>query len=221
MIVWMASYPRSGNTLLAHVLHRVFGFRTYSVYPRARPSNRASGRYIGLSELDRPIPELALRSEPYWIKTHELPAGDAYPAVVIVRDGRDSLVSYAHFILSHEGGSDFRQVLDDLIRYEASYAGWGTHVWTWMRRRPRPAIIKYEELAREPVETVRRAAREIKVPLPRPGGIPTSFDVLHKQMPRFFRQGKAGSFRTEMPEELQRAFWLKFGGVMQELGYEK
>ena len=32
MIVWLASYPRSGNTFLRLVLHRLFGVPTYSVY---------------------------------------------------------------------------------------------------------------------------------------------------------------------------------------------
>ena len=32
MIVWLASYPRSGNTFLRVVLHNVYGVSTYSVY---------------------------------------------------------------------------------------------------------------------------------------------------------------------------------------------
>ena len=32
MIVWLASYPRSGNTFLRMVLHFVYGQKTYSLY---------------------------------------------------------------------------------------------------------------------------------------------------------------------------------------------
>lgn len=32
MIVWLASYPRSGNTFLRVLFRHVFGIETYSVY---------------------------------------------------------------------------------------------------------------------------------------------------------------------------------------------
>jgi hypothetical protein len=32
VIVWLASYPRSGNTFLRVVLHNLYGVPTYSVY---------------------------------------------------------------------------------------------------------------------------------------------------------------------------------------------
>lgn len=32
MIVWLASYPRSGNTYLRMLLHQLHGLKTYSVY---------------------------------------------------------------------------------------------------------------------------------------------------------------------------------------------
>ncbi len=32
MIVWLASYPRSGNTFFRIILNSIFGIKTYSVY---------------------------------------------------------------------------------------------------------------------------------------------------------------------------------------------
>ena len=38
VIVWLASYPRSGNTFLRIVLHRLYGVPTYSVYDDDDPT---------------------------------------------------------------------------------------------------------------------------------------------------------------------------------------
>ncbi len=48
MIVWLASYPRSGNTFLRLVLHRLFGVPTYSVYEDDDPvAQRVGPELVG------------------------------------------------------------------------------------------------------------------------------------------------------------------------------
>ena len=40
-VVWLASYPRSGNTFLRTILWHCFGLRSASVYPKDLGGNRA------------------------------------------------------------------------------------------------------------------------------------------------------------------------------------
>ena len=46
-IIWLASYPRSGNTLLRTVLWHCFGLRSASLYPEDLGGNAALKSYIG------------------------------------------------------------------------------------------------------------------------------------------------------------------------------
>src|SRR5437879_528140 len=84
----LASYPRSGNTFFRVILSHRYGLTVHT----DRPPPAEWGK-IGL---------VAGAGEPLFYKTHGLPeAGDTRPAVYIVRDGRDALVSYAHFTLAY------------------------------------------------------------------------------------------------------------------------
>jgi hypothetical protein len=48
LIVWLASYPRSGNTYFRVVLNRVFGIGAYTLYPDGKaPQSGAEKAYIG------------------------------------------------------------------------------------------------------------------------------------------------------------------------------
>lgn len=43
MIIWLALYPRSDNTFLRLVLHKLFGVPTYSVYENDDPVEQRVG----------------------------------------------------------------------------------------------------------------------------------------------------------------------------------
>ena len=57
----------------------------------------------GRAALPGPLEKLAAERHCYFVKTHELPReGDRRPAVYLLRDGRDALVSFAWFVLAYE-----------------------------------------------------------------------------------------------------------------------
>lgn len=84
MIIWIASYPRSGNNFTRGLLERSYDIKTYAIYDEPRQP-----------KIDVEMARNA--EEPYLVKTHDLPKDDS-PALYLVRDGRDVLVSYARFI---------------------------------------------------------------------------------------------------------------------------
>src|SRR3954468_8987783 len=105
MLVWLASYPRSGNTLLRTIFRNAFGISTYSVYNEneARVFDAQGGGvtemvgHANLGSSPEAFLDQARRSEaPVLVKTHDRPV-DAERAIYVVRDGRAACVSYWHF----------------------------------------------------------------------------------------------------------------------------
>jgi|GEM_PF-6489561 hypothetical protein len=53
------------------------------------------------------------------------------------------------------------------------------------------------------------------------GTAPASFQELHATIPWFFRLGKTGSWREEMPSHLQELFLKRHGDTLLRLGYSE
>lgn len=119
MIVWIASYGRSGNTFFRIVMHHLYGVKTYAAFNASEVliKARADG-LVGHMELPaalqaavaagRPeqirlaLEELEASKELFVFKTHAWSTdlfGTKYRAILIVRDGRDALASYANYLV--------------------------------------------------------------------------------------------------------------------------
>jgi hypothetical protein len=230
MIVWLASYPRSGNTFFRILLHRLFGLQTHSVYSGARLAKRYpedAARLLSLAgqmEVECDLDLLQAGPGMHIVKTHDLPAGDTYPAIVLVRDGRDAVVSYAHYALKTEQGIAlpgrdlFEETLEQLIVGD-NFGGWSRSVNAWIDRAGRDAAIRYEDLIVDPAGIVANTLRRLGVAVPAGGTALPSFQELHAAVPWFFRRGKTGAWREEMPPHLQRLFLERHGGTLLRLGY--
>lgn len=221
MIVWLASYPRSGNSLTRLALFSLFGRRSGSVYRPMR--GRRSDALRSMID-SRPLELLDALEGPAFVKTHELRhAGGDRPAIVIVRDGRDALVSYAHFLReTRAADAAFEDLLAELIREpRASTGTWSESVEVWRGRSAPTAMIRFEDLLAEPAVAVARAAAAIDAPLGEGRGELPAFTRLRRMSPANFRQGRVGSWRSEMPAALEEAFWRRHGATMEALGYER
>ena len=231
VILWLASYPRSGNTFVRVLLKHLYGVRTYSMYDDPLfAEHRQVADAVGHAPRPLSMDEMASSAETYFVKTHDLPFADDFPALYLVRDGRDALVSYAHYILSFERGKEpadegppFNHVLRDLIVRNASFGGWGPNVLAWARDRSAPTrVVRFERLIREPVSTLTEALEGIGYgPRSAESGSAPTFATLHELMPAFFRRGRVGTWREEMPSELHDLFWEHHGEAMEAAGYQK
>lgn len=138
-IVWLASYPRSGNTFLRTILWHCFGLRSASVYPRDLGGNQALENYVGHIEHGPQLRDRLRESGVPLIKTHELPK-DANPAIYVVRDGRAACVSLWKF-----GGKAIP--LEAVIAGQHRFGTWADHVLAWNpKHRPNTLLLKYEDL---------------------------------------------------------------------------
>jgi hypothetical protein len=233
MIVWLASYPRSGNTFFRIILKHVYGLKTFSAHNDPLFGKLGLSEVVGHEDLPASIPELRAAKETYFVKTHELPQ-DQDPAVYIIRDGRDALVSHANFILSFQkkkswwkrslgwaGYNEFEKVLRGLIEQKPRYGGWSEHAVSWVDRpQAKTAVVRYEDLCATPQPKVETALTRLGLNLMSliRGQVP-DFAQLQAQNPDFFRKGKVGQWRQEMPPALQDLFVQVHGPVMQRFSY--
>jgi hypothetical protein len=230
MIVWLASYPRSGNTFFRVVLHHAYNLKTSSVYDDPLLDRIGVADVVGQEKLPAPISELRASPDVHFVKTHDL-ATDGSPAVYLIRDGRDALVSHAKYVLSftkkkgipflHNEAKEFERALEKLIAEKPQFGGWSNHVRSWTQRpNAKTVVVRFDELIAAPQQQVEQALGKLGLNVESlSGGEVPDFAELQKQSPEFFRKGKTGGWRDEMPPRLQELFMQHHREVMEQFGY--
>ena len=229
-ILWLGSYPRSGNTLARIILWRAYGRKTRSVYNDNALDKKGLqdlGLVFDLGTLSR---VKGFREEEQWypIKTHAcldntkgvLPL-PTEPAIYIHRDGRDALLSHACFLQAHHNRQrKARAILYQLVHgIKKGARPWGDAVLSWANR-PRTSYVSYRELVADPLGSISRCVRELGLGWEMQGQVdlPT-FEQLHEAAPAFFREGVHGQWKKAFTTPLYKAFWARHGEGMEHYGY--
>lgn len=216
MIIWLASFPRSGNSFFRVVSRNLFDREVYSIYPeKNKPLNPDELEYVKQD------------SEVFLVKTHELPS-DSFPAIYLVRDGRDSLVSLSWFNLASRtspnpevSDKEFQKRLKNTILSEA-FGGWSNNCQAWAGRSGQTTVVRFEDLIAQPEKIVAEAFAAIDLEFLRneKRKLP-SFEQLHSHNPFLYRKGKVGGWQDQMSEDLHGLFWKKHGKAMHAFGYPR
>lgn len=220
-MLWLASYPRSGNTFLRVILSQVYGIESSELYdPRAQADR---------TYLDHPV-----------VKTHLLPEelvpdDPSIPAVYIVRDGRDALVSAARYHCDIVApGASFDTTLRAAVRARGGsfFGGWSRHVRLWRRRAA--LVLRFEDLIADPLATTERVRAVYPLPAPRGDRLPSFGELRSRRIDfgphseamdsahfreRFYRRGKVGAWKDEMPLPHQLLFYTLHGWTLWRTGY--
>ena len=210
--IFVASYPRSGNTwtrlLLSDVMLQVLGFETDVKLPIVLGKISPDNTIDLISEIDPKVLELPFRL----IKTHERYDGiRGYKAIHIFRNPADSLTS--EFQLKKRKNpeylADFYSDPDVFCRFHVSV--WSTYMKTYIEAKEknpeRLMFVSYETLHEKPVEAVKKMTEFM--------GLDATMQmcanaVEHHRIEKkqelagnsqFFRKGKVGSAREELPGE--------------------
>jgi hypothetical protein len=231
MVIWLASYPRSGNTFFRVLLHRLYGFETNSVYSSASDLARLNDdvrklmRLIGQVRLEQDIAPLRQDRASHFIKTHDLPSDDS-KAVVVIRDGRDAVISFAHFVLKTERGIEnaprdvFESTLEKIITGD-SFGGWSRNVEKWIEHAGLESVVRFEDLIADPIPIVAATLDRLGISRERNGTPVPTFEELHASVPWFFRRGKRDTWENEMPPHLLDLFMEHHGETLLRLGYSE
>ena len=138
-VVWIASYPRSGNTFLRTILWHCFGLRSGSIYPDDLGGNKALEDYVGHIEHGPGNQILFPENSVALIKTHDYPI-DANPAIYVIRDGRAASVSLWRF---YNKSISLQAVIEGRHRFGT----WSAHVAAWKPwERKNTLLLEYEDL---------------------------------------------------------------------------
>jgi len=222
MIVWLASYPRSGNTFFRVLLNSIFDIKTYSIYGDKLDigADKATSDVVGHAFLPQDYDLKKLREEEttYYIKTHDLPDQKISPEdkiIYLIRDGRESTLSYKKYTDTFVQSD---KSLIDVISGNINFGSWGDHVQAWdPLNRPNTLLIKFEELTQDPTSQLASISRFLEVK-PISDSIPT-FEELQKINPKFFRSGKKDSWKEVYTEDDHLVFWLLHHKPMLAYGY--
>ena len=138
-LVWLASYPRSGNTLLRTILWHCFGAPSASIYDEDLGKNEDLVGMAGHLE-HKPGKQIWFPKEHTpLIKTHELPPDDK-PAIFVIRDGREACVSLWKF---YNGQIS----MEDVIAGNHRFGTWSAHYDAWNPvSRPNTLGVRYEDM---------------------------------------------------------------------------
>ena len=278
MIIWLASYPKSGNTWLRMFLKSYFqrsdakfelnkkfdddfksgGFPDiqilkdlkidYNKFPEIAKNWETVQDYINLNNRTNYLKTHSSMCTvgPYKFTTLKNTKGGIY----LVRDPRDVLISYAHHI-----GEDYETTFE-LITSSAYYetyplplensqfkksllGSWADHYNSWKSyKSSKILIIRYEDMVSNKYDSFHKIIKYLseidKTEINEKKLIKalkqTEFEELQKMEKQhgfreklkgdlFFRKGKTGEWKNELPEDLARKIEKIFHNEMIELGY--
>jgi len=212
-------------------LYQAYGVESRSLYHDKaldKEGLQGLGLFLDLESPRTRVHRLRREEQIYPVKTHvcldnvkgTLPLPEE-PAIYIHRDGRDVLLSHAYFIQAHHNKRrEVQDILYALVHgIRKSSRPWNDSVMSWANR-PRTAYVSYKELVKDPIGSIRRCVEELGLDWEEQeqGSMPT-FEQLHTAAPTFFREGKHGQGKKEMPRRLRKAFWILHKEGMEHYGY--
>lgn len=207
-VIWLASYPRSGNTFLRTILWQCFGLRSASVYPNDVGGNKALEDHVGHIEHGPNGQILFPDNSLPLVKTHKY-STDHNPAIYVVRDCRAASNSLFHF---YQGNLPLEAIIEGRHRFGT----WSSHLESWRPwERPDTLLLKYEDMKNDLPGIQERISAFLKI------------DILKRSIPE--RDSIANVDGIWVRRETDWKSWVSGdllekcntinGGMMQKIGY--
>ena len=227
--VFIVGYPKSGNTWMQYLVAGAFCGIDLEVAPDAVVQDLAPD--VHFKKFYKPCFPVT------FFKTHFLPRPDYRKVVYLLRDGRDVLVSYWHYLRGLCGQEiDFAEMIRTGDKFFP--CKWHEHVERWLDNPHRAEMItvRYEDLKSNTAAELARIAefaglkRDLAVleAAARSASFSAmkrreaSFPWENPQIPKngqFIRRGQVGSHRDEMPPDAREAFLREAGPTLKRTGY--
>ena len=227
--LFIVSYPKSGNTWMRFFL---------SIY-------KNDGEILTYDKIESFIPSVHKSNKefigkikrPRIIKSHFTDLKDYPRTLYIVRDGKDALVSYYHYLQELKG---FKGSFCEFY-YSKSHAEvgeWNIHVMAAInykrKYRNKIQIVKYEDMLFEPKKTFKSVIDFCNLPFDEnifeKSIDNSSFNKLKKNQEsngviiegkniNFFRKGISGQWKDYFNDEIEKDFTQKSKKVLKFLKY--
>ena len=232
--VFIVGYPKSGNTWFQNLVSGV----VYGADPELTPD----------SVIQELVPDVHAKqyykrfATPTFFKSHDLPGPEHQRVVYLLRDGRDALVSFLHYIkVCLHPNLEFLEFVQNVQKWSGQ-GPWHEHVETWLANpyRAEMMTIRYEDLLEDTPRELRRFCEFVGI-RPVPGHLEVvaakaTFSKMrqkeinqegwangsHATWPKdqfFIRRGQRGSYKDEMPRDVLEAFLEDAGDTLSKCGY--
>jgi hypothetical protein len=212
-MIWLVSYPRSGNTFFRNILFHVYGLNSKAFYLENEK----------LCRVDQSVTVT---------KTHHLPEdtpiGPEDTVVYLVRDGRDAIVSMANQVTNiTKVGSGFRENIYAILfgRGKEFFGGWSRHVTEW--RGSADVVIKFEDLVSDPLQEVEKLRNFMTLPDPDVSQMPTfesqksgQAEYKGRDSNLFFHKGQVGGWKNALSKAQLNLCYRIHGEELRRSGYE-
>lgn len=235
---YVVSYPKSGNTwvrfLLANTLYPESDMITFQRLGELIPDSHRIKDCRYIYDTHSIFNKLPVQL----VKTHSFYSSRYQNVIVIVRDGRDVITSYYHWINARVKK---HVPLSTIIRGEDGHGLWSEHVLGWAKGScHKKLIVRYEDLLQDTAKELQRMLTFIELEVD-PQLITRTIDLSSfekmraiekkhgvfdghieaiKKIP-FVRKGTSGDWRTLFREEDLEIFWKYNMQGMIEYGYIK
>lgn len=176
-IVWLASYPKSGNTWVRYFL---YSYLVGPVPSTAHLARRVPDVHVpGNVETAEPIEgRLFVKTHYAWSPAHRFAAATE-GFIYILRHPKDALLSNLHYrrllarskeslalINDRAYASSFLRDLGDPGWRMRGFGTWGEHASSWLTNPAVPhLVLKYEDLRADPHASFRRAIEFLGAPV--------------------------------------------------------
>jgi len=233
--ILLASYPKSGNTWMKHLLVYLLTDAEHGFHGNDDPMIPSIG-----SDTRTSLRCGAARI----LKTHE-PFRNSYrKAIYLVRDGRDVVISnYWYQQRQLRTQLDFETFFTDFLKGHADqYGSWHEHVRSWVsggrNNDTELLIVRYEDLLSDGVRELTNVCQFLSLDVPhntleraveansfsamkkREQATQRTKDIEEETGIAFVRKGTAGQWREHFSSEQLKRFEQVAGDVLQDLGYE-
>lgn len=229
---YITSFPRSGSTWLRSILAGIIDPRSgweFDTFNRLLPG--VSGRNL---------PRVWALDHPRIIHSHTLFRKRIPKAVYLVRDGRDSLISLYHFIITRNNRVMPFSEWFDLYCKRWYGPRWDENVESWIGVGRKTLgsnllIKKFETLKSDPEKTIQEITDFLDLPTP-PGIIARALEMtsLQKAIEReirvvgpisnpdakFYRGGKSGQWQEYLEKRQYERFMRLSNKALALAGYE-
>ena len=240
-IIYLASYPKSGNTWLRFILGHYL----------SEDKVDFSNCHKIIPDFDANPQDIALvKNNPVFAKSHSSYQPDFKKAIYIYRDGRDVSVSYFYHL---KGKKTFAQNVlfpeffwDYFMTGKVFCGDWGKHVESWLDQAGNDILFtSYEKLKNDTFGQMKRLLQFSGVIID-PNRLKQAIDnssvtemsnaeKKHKEKYgtysleqkttfaedfNFVRKGVVGDWRSYYDEKMLKAFEEKYGSLMRRLNYE-
>lgn len=231
--VFIVGFPKSGNTWLSNLV--------------AGMVLESSSERFGLNLVNEIVSDVHAKKfykrmgNRVFFRSHSLPQQKYRNVIYIVRDGRDVMVSYYHYLRKLKPNE--RIDLDGMIRRDlyVSPSNWGMHLNRWLSNPygARMVIVKYENLLTDTLAELRKLSDFLSYEMEdeklkeisemnsienirnkvRVHGWEYDKAYSNSDSLSFFRKGVIGNYKNEMSEEQISFFEKRFENELKRMDY--